>query len=376
MPSTSTPDRVRFASNGAFHRALKARVDRHFTSTGQRTRDLPRMYTKSAVIVAWFIASWTLLVFWSASLWTAIPLTLSLGLAVAGIGMGVMHDANHDATSRNRRVNRIFSWALDAMGASSHVWRTKHNRAHHTWTNIAGHDDDIDLGVLGRLAPDNERRPVHRFQHLYMWALYCFLLPKWVFWDDVISLRTGRLGRHKVAAPSRGQMAALLAGKLTFVAWSLVIPLLLHPPLLVLAGFALMCSTVGLVLATTFQLAHCVEEADFPMPVDGEGHMSTDWAEHQLATTVDFARNNRLLTWYMGGLNFQVVHHLFPRICHLHYPAISRILQETADEFDVQYRVHRSLGAAIASHYRILRRLGQPEAASACLPAGAATTAG
>ena len=189
VPVTKLPERVRFSHNGEFHRDLKNRVADYFATTGARRRDLPRMYVKSAIMFTWFVVAWSLLVFWSASWWTALPLAVALGLAVSGIGMGVQHDANHGATSRSGRANRILGWAMDAMGASGHVWRTKHNAAHHTYTNVAGHDDDIDLGVLGRLAPGHPRRPVHRFQHLYIWLLYSFLLPKWAFWDDAISLR-------------------------------------------------------------------------------------------------------------------------------------------------------------------------------------------
>ena len=355
------PQRIRFAHNGAFHRELKKRVDEYFEATGYARRDLPRMVLKAAVIFAWFTATWVTLVFFTTSWWAALPLSVLMGLAVSGVGMGVQHDANHGATSRSGRINRVLGWSMDVVGASSHVWRTKHNTVHHTFTNVAGQDDDIDLGPLGRLAPGLPRRPMHRFQHIYMWVLYGLMLPKWVFYDDISSLRAGKLGVHELARPTGTALYALLAGKLAFVSWSLLIPALFHPLWVVLICFFITNFTVGLVLAVTFQLAHCVQEADFPMPGGPDGRMADDWAVHQLATTVDFSRHNPILTWYMGGLNFQAVHHLFPKTCHLHYPALSRILEVTSEKHGLRYRVHDSFWSGIRSHYRLLKQLGQTD---------------
>jgi len=355
-PATSAAHRVRFTHDGPFHHELKQKVDAYFERTGQQRRDLPRMYLKTLVIIAWFGVSWALLVFAASSWWLALPLAVSLGLAVSAIGMSVMHDANHGAYSSSTTVNRLVGWTLDAMGASSFIWKQKHNVVHHTFTNVDGVDDDLDMGALGRLTRDQPLRPVHRFQHAYMWVLYGFLLPKWVFFDDFSNLASGRVGHQKLPRLGRGELVALLAGKVTFVAWALLIPAIWHPLWVVALLALVMCFTTGVTLAVTFQLAHCVEEADFQHPA-GDTRLG-DWAVHQLATTVDFARDSRALTWFMGGLNFQVVHHLFPRICHLHYPALSHIVDEVAAAHGLRYRTHRTLSTAIRSHYRMLRTMG------------------
>lgn len=357
-PVPPTVAKVRFARESAFHQDLKARVDTYFEQSGRRERDVPAMYVKSLVILAWFAGSWALQVFATTSLWTGLGYSISLGLAVAGIGMSVQHDANHGGYSRHVWVNRLLGWTLDLCGASSFVWRTKHNSIHHTYTNVDGQDDDLDIGLLARWTEDQEHREWHRFQHLYTWALYGFLLPKWVFLDDFRNIASGRIGRHKLARPSRAQWASLLAGKVVFVAWALAIPMLYLPVAWVLLYFFTMCFTVGVTLSVTFQLAHCVEEADFPN-ANAQGRLATDWAEHQLFTTVDFAKGNRLLTWYMGGLNYQVEHHLFPRVCHLNYPALSRIVEATAATHGLQYRSTRTFHKAVRSHYSLLKRLGR-----------------
>jgi linoleoyl-CoA desaturase len=359
MPTDRGPP-PRFAKSGAFQQDLNQRVAEYFARTGLAERDLPAMYLKTATILLWAGASWAWLMWGHPPLGLALLLSVSLGLAVAGIGMGVQHDANHGGYSRHGWVNRAMGWLLDAAGASSYVWRTKHNAIHHTWTNVAGHDDDIEIGVLGRWSPEQPRRAWHRWQHVYTWALYGLLIPKWVFFDDFFNLATGRIGRHRLARPSRGEWWAFLAGKLTFYGWALALPLLWHPIGAVALCFMVMVVTTGVTLGTTFQLAHCVEESSFP--TDEAGRLPSDWAEHQLRTTVDFAPDNPVLTWFMGGLNFQVEHHLFPKICHLHYPALAKIVAQTAADHGLAHRSTPSFWRAVGSHVRLLRTLGQPQA--------------
>jgi len=108
-----------------------------------------------------------------------------------------------------------------------------------------------------------------------------------------------------------------------------------------------------------FQLAHCVEEASFPLPGKVSGRVDNAWAVHQAETTVDFARRSRVAAWFLGGLNFQIEHHLFPRISHVNYPALSRVVEETCRDFGVRYTQYTSLRAGMASHFRWLRRMGR-----------------
>ena len=349
--------RPRFLPHGAFHYDVKARVEAWLAQPGRSARDVPAMYAKTAIILAWFAVSWTALVFFASSWWAAGALSVSLGLAVATIGSAVMHDANHGAYSRHVWVNRVAGWALDAMGASSYIWRTKHNAAHHTWTNLDAHDDDLHVGPFARLTVEQPLRAWHRAQHLYMWGLYGFLLPKWAYFDDFVNLSTGRVGSLRLDKPSRGEWAALWAGKVTFTLWALVIPLWRHDLLSVLVCLVVASFATGVTLAVTFQLAHCVEDAGFPV-VAADGRLGLDFAEHQLATTVDFAPGNPIVTFLAGGLNYQVEHHLFPKVCHLHYPALARIVEATARDHGVAYRVTPGLWAAIGSHYRMLRKMG------------------
>jgi linoleoyl-CoA desaturase len=350
---------LRFAGDDGFHRLVKDRVAEDFRERGLDPRDSPRMFLKTAAILLWFGASYALLVFVAATWWQGALLCASLALAIGGIGFNIQHDANHGGYSRSGAVNGVLGFALDALGGSSYVWRWKHNIFHHTYTNVSGADHDIDVRPFARLAPAQPRRGFHRFQHLYVWALYGLLVPQWQL-EDVKQLVQGRIGASPFPRPRGLRLVELLGGKALFYGWALVIPLLLHPWWVVLLAGAFTSFLVGLVLSVVFQLAHCVEEAEFPVPA--AHRLERAWAVHQVETTVDFARRSRLATWYLGGLNFQIEHHLFPRICHVHYPRISRIVEATCAECGIRYAAHQGIGGAVTSHWRWLRRMGQKPA--------------
>lgn len=351
--------RVRFAACTDFTRELKERADLYFDGpVNHRRRDSSHMIVKSILFLSWFALSWVGLVFFATEIWHAVLLAMSLGLAIAAIGMGVQHDANHGAYSRFPVVNFAMGLSLDIMGVSGFIWRQKHNVIHHTYTNVEGVDFDLDFGFVARLTHEQRRRPWHRYQHIYIWPLYGLLLPKWVMVDDFVHLATGRTGLHKLPKLSPTDLAIFAAGKIFFFSWAIAIPALLHPIGLVLAFLFLAVFTMGVTLSTVFQLAHCVGEAEFPLPPRDEATVPMEWCAHQLSTTVDFARDNRILTWFLSGLSCQVEHHLFPKVCHLHYPALSRIVEEVAEKHGIRYRANRTFRSAIASHYRMLRELG------------------
>jgi linoleoyl-CoA desaturase len=360
--STAASSKLKFSGSDAFHKAVKARIDRYFSMTRRSPRDCPQMYLKTAVVLLWFAASYCLLVFAPLTWWMALPIAASLGLSIASIGFNIQHDGGHRAYSDRPWVNRLMGMSLDLIGGSSYVWDHKHNTVHHTYANITGHDDDIEVGLLGRLSPHQPRLKFHRFQHLYLWLLYGLLPIKWQLVDDYVNIARGKIGNHKFARPKGKDLAIFIGGKLTFLTLAFVIPSFFHPFWLVALFYMIANLINGILLAVVFQLAHVVEEAEFPMPNEETGKMSTHWAVHQVQTTVDFARRNRVLSWFLGGLNFQVEHHLFPRICHIHYPKISRIVERTCREFGIQYNAHATFFHGVASHFRWLRTMGQPTA--------------
>jgi len=363
-PLGSPSSKLVFSSNSDFHVELRRRVDEFFRSTGRRKRDCPQMYVKTAILFAAFMVSYVLLVFVVDTWWQALLLAMVVGLATATIGLNVQHDGGHQAFSNHARVNAVMAMTLDMIGASSYLWRWKHGILHHTYVNITGHDHDIDIGGLGRLSPHQRRLRFHGWQHWYLWPLYGIMVVRWQLVGDFREIVTGRIGTHRFPRPKGWDFVIFVAGKLTFLALAFGIPLLVHGPWVVLVYYGVVEIVLGLLLSVVFLLAHCVEQADFPLPSKETGRVENAWAIHQVEASVDFARRSRVAAWLLGGLNFQIEHHLFPRICHTNYPAISTLVEDTCREYGVRYREHASIWAGVVSHFRWLRQMGLPPATS------------
>lgn len=356
--STATTERPSFPAHSPLRGELNAQVDEYFARTGLSRDGGPWMWLKSATIILWAVASWALLLFWASTWWAAIPLSISLGLALAGMGFSVMHDGGHGAYSHsNRTLNRAAAAVLDLMGGSSYFWNQKHNVLHHTYTNIDGVDTDIELRPFFRLAASQRRYWFHRFQWFYWVPLFVFFTTKWLLVDDFVNLATGRLGAFPVTRPRGWDLVLLLAGKAFMLCWLFIVPLMVVPWAPYLVCYVLMSTVWGLTLGLVFQLAHAMDGVTF---VERGQPVSDPWVEHQLATTVDFARGSRVLTWYLGGLNFQVEHHLFPRISHLHYPALATILRTVCAKHGITPHEYPTVRSALGAHLRHLWRMGHP----------------
>lgn len=361
--TTPAAPHFKFAPPGGFQAELKRRVEAYFAAHGRSDRGDVRLYAKALLIFGWLAVSYVGLVFFAAAWWHVVLGAGSLGLAMAAVGFNIQHDGSHGSFSRRRWLNRLAASGLDLLGGSSYVWRFQHNVLHHTYTNLTGADHDIDTGGVGRLSPAQPRRWFHRFQHFYLWAAYGVIAFKWQLSDDLVQVLRGRIGPQPMPRPRGWDLVQFVACKLFMVTVAFVIPLWRHPAWIVLAVYVGTMFVLGVVLAVIFQLAHSVQEAGHPEYRDS-ARLGTEWARHQVETTVDFARGNTLLSWYIGGLNYQVEHHLFPRVAHVHYPAIAQIVEKTSADFGVRYAAHRTFGAALRSHYRFLREMGRPEAAA------------
>lgn len=351
--------RLTFGRDNAFQKELRRRVDEFFNSTHHRRRDCPEMYLKTAIILSLFTGFYLLLVFVAETWWQAVPLAVLLSFAVATIGFNIEHDGSHHSFSDYAWVNKLMAMTLDLIGGSSYVWHWKHVVVHHTYVNITGHDADIDVAFFGRLTPHQKRFKFHRWQQFYMWPLYGLNVIKWHLYDDFRDVILSRIGSTRMPRPKRWELMGFIGGKALFLTLAFGLPLLVHPVWLVLLFYVITVSLAGIVVSVVFQLAHCVEEADFPMPVEGSSSIENAWAVHQVETTVDFARRSKVESWLLGGLNFQIEHHLFPRVCHVNYPAISVVVEQTCKDFGVRYQEHRSFRAGLSSHFQWLRRMGQ-----------------
>ena len=347
-----------FAASNAFRQDVEARVAAYFDGSGLQRRGCIRMLLKTVTIFAWLAASYLALVFLATTWWESLLLATSVALAMAGVGFCVMHDGNHGAYSPHGWLNKAAALSLNLMGGCSYFWHFKHNIAHHSFPNVTGADDDFNVGPAGRLSPLDPHKPFHRFQHIYIWGLYALLAIEWQTTGDFRTMMNPGVADTTYARPRGWEQVYFWVGKTFFYTCAFVVPLLHHGVLAVVGIYLYTGVVLGLTLATVFQLAHCVQEAEFPAPAPGTRKMDNDWFTHQVETTVDFARGNALLTWYLGGLNYQIEHHLFPKVCHLHYPAISPLVEAACRAHGVRHSSHPRMRDAVRSHIRFLKRLG------------------
>lgn len=349
------------ANRSAFFPTLRKRVNQHFKSKGTSPYGNRKMVEKTIVLSVLYLGSYAAILTLSVNAWWLLPFAILMGVGKAGIGMSVMHDALHGSYSRNATVNRWVGYLTYFIGANPVVWKIQHNVLHHTYTNIHGLDDDIRNKLIIRLSKHAPLQWVHRYQHIYVFFLYGFNTLFFIISDFVKLIgyhRSGMVKRQKTHMSL--ELTKLIVTKILYVFFTVALPMLVTSLAWwqVLIGVVAMHLTAGYILTMIFQMAHIVEEVEQPLPND-EGNIENAWAVHQLQTTANFARKNRLLNWYVGGLNFQVEHHLFPNICHIHYEQISPIVEQTAKEFNLPYHEKPTFGEALGSHIRMMRNLGE-----------------
>lgn len=347
-----------------FLAAVRAEVNADFERRGTTPKGGVRMVLKTLALLTLTAVPYLLIVTNSVPPVAMLPLAVLIGFGIAGIGFAVAHDALHGSTSGNPRVNALIGASMDLIGGSSYLWRITHNVIHHTYTNIHGTDEDLAVSPLLRLSPHAPRRWFHRWQHWYALGLYAMTSLFWVFVKDWKYLFARDLGPYRDRRHSARDVAGLLAGKLVYYGWSVVLPFVLIdlPWWQIAAGILVVHLVAGLTLGIVFQLAHVVEETAHPT-ADADGAMPQGWVVHELATTANFAPSNRFLGWYVGGLNFQVEHHLFPKVCSVHYPHIAPIVRRLAEEHGLPYHSHATFRGAVRSHLRTLRAFGAPAGA-------------
>ncbi|MDP4828366.1 MAG: acyl-CoA desaturase [Flavobacteriales bacterium] len=362
IPTAQTVVRFSNREQQDFVSALRKRVDNYFKESNKSQNADTRMYVKTAVLVSTYILPFVAILAFAPSFWVMTGLWIIMGFAMAGIGMSVMHDANHGAYLRDAKGNKFIGRILNLLGGSVYNWNLQHNVLHHTYTNVSGKDNDIDNKLVLKFAPHGEVKPVHKHQWYLAFFFYGILTIYWALAKDHVQyIRYRKEGLNKMTKNE----SRLFLFKITFLKTAYMLVAIGLPMMVgytfwqVFTGFLVMHFIAGMILSVVFQLAHVVESTDYPLP-DEKGNMENSWAVHQLHTTADFARHNKFLSWYVGGLNFQVEHHLFPNICHVHYADLAPIVKETAAEFNYPYHEFNSFGQAFKSHIATLRKFGTP----------------
>ncbi len=358
---TIVADRIIFNKNklSAFYPDLRKRIDQYFVTNNIEKQANLLMYSKIILILGSFVGTYFMILSNMFSPGVSFVLALLHGFSAALIGLNIAHDAIHGSLSTNPRVNHLFGLCFNIVGANDYLWRVKHNIIHHTFTNIPGHDDDINQTKLLRFDRTQEWLPMHRYQHIYMFLLYPLATISWVISKDYRNFFKAEISKYDNTNKPRAEYFRLFFYKAIYYTLFVVIPfsLIALPWYQILLGFVCMHLVAGITLSLIFQLAHVVEDTEFPEP-DVAGNMGENWAVHQLYTTANFATTHPLVNYFFGGLNFQVEHHLFPKICHVHYANIAPIVRQTAQEYGLPYFDNPTFFGAIRSHITTMKALG------------------
>ncbi len=351
--------KIKFASDQElkFFSTLKANVDAYFEKNGISKNANAIMVIKTLFYSFGAIAIYFAILSGFFNAWAMLGLSMSLGFFIACIGFNIGHDAIHGAYSSKPWINRLMSLSFEFCGASVYVWRMYHNVVHHTYTNIPGADQDIDGVPIIKLYPRKGDGWFFKFQHVYAFFFYALTSLNWILRKDFTRIFSRFNGVTEISRAPTWEIVKMFGFKTIYYATFVLLPLVVLDITWWqwLIGFLGLHVVEGLTLAMVFQLAHVVEDAEFPLPADN-GAMENSWAIHQLKTTANFSARGFIATWICGGLNCQVEHHLFPLICHVHYPKLANIVRTTAEQFGVPYYENRNFYTALVSHIRFLKQ--------------------
>ncbi len=343
----------------SFHTELKRRISAYFTEKGKSTTGNSALFTKAIILMICFGVIYVHLVFFTPVVFWQIIESVLLGGVIAAIGFNVMHDGAHGSFSKYKWVNVLAAFSLNILGGNSFMWNMKHNVIHHAFTNVDGLDDDIDIQPWLRMSSTQKKYKLHKYQHIYFWLLYSLLYILWIFVLDYQKYFKSKVGMLTLKKMALKDHVIFWSFKMFNLFLFVGLPIYMVGFSSWLISFLLFTLVAGFVLSIVFQLAHTVEHTAFPVPNVETNKLEDEWAVHQIKTTANFATNNKLVSWLVGGLNFQIEHHLFPKISHIHYPAISKIIKQACIEYGITYIEYPRVRYAVASHVAYLKQMGR-----------------
>ena len=338
--------------------ALREEVNQYFKANNIRKTGNWRLYSKTIILFSIFAACYGLLVFAHLHWAINIGLCVVLGFDLSAIGFNVMHDGSHGSYSRKKWVNQLMAFSLNLMGGNAYLWNQKHNVIHHNFTNIEGYDDDIDIRPLIRTNDNQPKKWIHKYQHVYFIFLYALTSIWWVYVRDFIKYFSGRIANHEYKKMEVNDHLIFWTSKLIYFAIFLVLPMSFAGVIPTIVGYLVTFAVQGVILSVIFQMAHVVEDATFHTLEPDNMKIDNTVVLHQLATTANFSTRSRVMHWFTGGLNFQIEHHLFPKISHIHYGKISKIVKDLCKKYNVKYNEYPTLFHAFKSHVLHLKMVG------------------
>ncbi len=345
--------------NDLFFKSVKISVDEYFTRNNVKKTGNWELYLKAIILFPLIIGVYLYLLFASYSIIWGVLLSIFFGIVLSAIAFNIMHDACHGSFSSRTWVNKVMGLTMNALGSAAYFWKIKHNILHHTYTNVDGIDDDIAKSPLLRMCPSQKWVPAHRFQFIYIFLLYPFTTFAWMMVFDYVKYFSKKVNTTAINKIPLQEHFIFWVTKILYAVFYVIIPVFCVGWKAWLTGFILMHFTFGIILAIVFMLAHVVEKTSFETAGQEPKLLESQWAVHQVLTTANFAAKNKLICWFVGGLNFQIEHHLFPRISHIHYPKISKIVKEQCMLFKLPYHYYPTMTMAVTSHVKLMKHLGK-----------------
>lgn len=349
-----------------FFDQLKENIEGYFFRSQIKRTGNYKLFLKSIVFVLMAVSCYLMIFFFAFSLWFLAIFGILLGISFAGIGFNIMHDSAHGSYSSKKWLNTLAAFSLNLIGGDIFFWKNKHNINHHTYTNITGIDEDIDIEPWMRTHASQPRRWYHRYQHFYGLGLYGLTYLNWVYYGDFKKYFSRKIANTEIQKMELKDHFIFWISKIFFFSLMLILPIVKIGFWKTIFVYSIASVVCGLIVGIVFQLAHLVEDVAFPEPSENSNKIENNWALHQIATTANFAPKNRFIFWFTGGLNFQVVHHLFPKVSHVHYSAINDLIRETCTKFNIKYTEYPSFWSALRSHISYIKRMGAPDTLVDC----------
>lgn len=346
------------AVNNSLHADLRRKVNEYFTEKDIKKTGNSSLYVKAFLLTGLFAMAYASLLIFQPVWYIAIPICILLGCLIAAVGFNVMHDGSHGSFSTSKWQNKIAGYSISMLGASHFMWNIKHNMVHHSFTNVDGVDDDIEIGFMMRFAPTQKQYKIHKFQHVYFALLYMHMYVFWIFYSDYAKYFSGKIGSVAIKKMTMKEHVMFWVVKIYHALVFVVLPIYLFGFLPWLVGFLAASFVAGFILSIVFQLAHTVEDTEFPVADIDSNKLPDEFAAHQIKTTANFATGNKTISWLLGGLNFQIEHHLFPQISHVHYPQISKIVKKVCEDYGLNYIEYKTMSRAIKAHIQFLKEMG------------------
>lgn len=343
-----------------FFAELKAGVEEYFVVNDLSFRANNKMLVKIALMFLLFLAANISIYIFDHSIISLFALYAFIGGWSVLLGLNIGHDAAHNAIFKKRKHNEILLFIFEIVGTNAYNWKNRHLGAHHVFPNIMDHDSDIQQTNFVKIFPKDDHKKYHAFQHIYMPFLYLFYIFRWVIYRDFKDANSKKIGAFNNSGYPKKEILKMIFFKLFYISYMIVLPSLFLPFhfLTIISAFFILTVAGSLVITMVLLSTHVGEDANFPEP-DENGFLPHSWSYHQVITAADFGTNSRAMNHLFGGFNHHVIHHLFPHICHIHYPSLTPILKEKAAKYNLPYRHKKYLLAAMLSHFKLLFRNGK-----------------